>query len=331
VPLLTNPDYRPGPLFGNAHAATTLPTLLRRVALAAPRRVRVGTPDDDFLDLDCWWQGAEPGAAPGAGRPTVVLCHGLEGNARRQYMLGMARAFLRRGWNVAGCNYRGCGGEPNRRPRSYHSGATDDLRAVLQSLDRADRPVRALVGFSLGGNLVLRYLGEDPASVLPGLQAAVAVSTPADLESSERCLRRSGNRLYLRRFLRKLAAKIRVKAALFPGQVDAAPLERVRWLRDFDDLYTAPLHGFRDAAEYYARCSSRPVLPAVRVPTLMISAADDPFLGEACYPRDEASASHALHLEIPACGGHVGFRAPGGEYWSEARASAFVAGHSSQV
>jgi len=318
VPLHPEPDYRPALVYRGAHAATALPTLLRRVALPPARRRRIDTPDGDFLDLDCWWTSD-------AAAPAVVLCHGLEGNAHRQYMLGMARACLVRGWHAVGLNYRGCSGEPNRRPRFYHSGATDDLRAVIAHLRGADVRVGALVGFSLGGNLVLKYLGEDPGAVAPELAAAVAVSAPADLADGELALRRPTNRYYLRRFLRRLGAKIRQKAALFPDVVATADLGRVRWLKDFDDLYTAPLSGFADADDYYRRCSSRPLLPAVAVPTLMLSAADDPFLGPHCYPRGEAAASECLHLEIPARGGHVGFRLAGGEYWSETRACRFIA------
>lgn len=322
MPLIEKSTYRPDWLYRRAHAATILPTLLRRVPAEACARERMSTADGDFIDLDCWWRdGAE---RPGSGHPTVVLCHGLEGNARRQYMLGMARAFGRRGWNVVGYNYRGCSGEPNRQPWSYHSGATGDLREVLEHVQRPDRPVRALVGFSLGGNLILKYLGEDPDRVLPSVAAAVAFSAPVQLEASARELARLGNLAYSRRFLVRLAAKMRAKAALFPDQVDIRRLSEVRTLQDFDELFTAPLSGFAGAADYYRRCSARQFLPGIRVPSLLVNALDDPFLGPECYPHQEARASGSFHLETPRHGGHVGFRAPGGEYWSERRAVEFV-------
>lgn len=325
MPVLESPTYRPGWPYSTAHGATTLPTLLRRVAVRAWQRERVETPDGDFLDLDHWLQ---PDSAERAGEtPTVVLLHGLEGNARRQYMLGMARAFFRQGWNAVNVNYRGCSGEPNRRPFSYHSGATGDLRTVLDHLTRSGRMVRALVGFSLGGNLALKYLGEDPDGVLPTLKAVVAFSAPVDLASGERQLRRRGNCLYRRRFLRKLSVKIRQKAAQFPQEVDPAPLDRIRTLKDFDDVYTAPLSGFAGADDYYHRCSSRQFLPRIGLPSLLVSAADDPFLGPECYPEDEARASRHFHLEIPRHGGHVGFRQAGPQYWSEQRAVRFVSEH----
>jgi predicted alpha/beta-fold hydrolase len=318
MPLLEKTTYFPSWPYGNPHAATALPTLLRRVAMPGPERQRLELPDGDFLDLDCWWQ--EGDAGPG----TVVLLHGLEGSASRQYMLGMARAFGRRGWHVAGVNYRGCSGEPNRLPVAYHSGATADLRAVLDHLDCPERPVRAMVGFSLGGNMLLKYLGEEPDRVLPSLKAAAAFSVPTDLAAGERQLRRRANRAYLRRFLRKLGVKVRQKARLFPEQIDLAPLDRVRWLYDFDDCYTAPWGGFAGADEYYRRCSSRQFLPRIRVPSLLVSAGNDPFLARECYPVEEARASRHFHLEIPDHGGHVGFRQAGGEYWSELRAVQFV-------
>jgi predicted alpha/beta-fold hydrolase len=318
MPLVEKSEYRPGRIHASAHAATTLPTLLRRVPAVPFVRQRLEMDDGDFIDLDCWWTDGQGNGS------TVVLCHGLEGNTGRQYMQGMARAFGKRGWNVVGMNYRGCSGQMNRTPGFYHSGATGDLRAVLEHVDRPDRPVRALVGFSLGGNLILKYLGEDPAATRPNIAAAVAFSVPTDLDDSEVALARTGNWPYRRRFLRKLAAKIRQKAAIFPDQIDPSGLDRVKGLRDFDDLYTAPLNGFRDADEYYLKCSSRQFLPSIQVPSLLISALDDPFLGAKCYPREEARDSACFHLETPARGGHVGFHQAGGEYWSEQRAVEFV-------
>ena len=320
VPLITQDDYRPGWPFGNAHLATTLPTLLRRVPAPAFRRQRIELADGDFLDVDLFRQ-------PQEGAPTAVLCHGLEGNSRRQYMLGMARALIDLGWSVAAMNYRGCSGEPNRRAISYHSGATEDLHAVVTHLDRPGQPVCGLVGFSLGGNLVLKYLGEDPERVPPGIRAAVAFSVPVDLAAGGRQLAQPANGLYQKRFLRKLECKIREKAALFPDQVNPEALSRVRDLRDFDDHYTAPLSGFRDAADYYFRCSSKQFLPRIERPTLLVSAQDDPFLSPECYPVQEAEASSCLHLQMPRHGGHVGFRLAGGLYWSEQRACGFFRTH----
>ncbi len=315
MPLIKSSTYKPGLFFRNNQVATTCPTLFRRVDGVPLVRHRITTPDGDFIDLDCWWQ---------QGKSTVVLCHGLEGNAHRQYMLGMARAFGNQGWNVVGYNYRGCSGEPNLKPYSYHSGATDDLRSVLDFADKPGQPVRALVGFSLGGNLVLKYLGENAPSVLPSIAAAVAFSVPVDLAETTRILQHPRNWAYNRRFLKKLVEKIRMKAADFPEEIDLTKLGSVKTLKDFDNVYTAPLSGFRDADDYYRQCSCGQFLSSIKVPTLLVSALDDPFLGESCYPRQIAAASDFLFLETPAHGGHVGFHSPGKQYWSEKRAVDFI-------
>ena len=278
-------------------------------------RERLETPDGDFIDLD--W------AAPGAGK-VAVLCHGLEGNAHRSYMLGMTRALGAAGWDIAAYNYRGCSGEPNRLLRSYHSGATDDLRFVLDHVLERGYTSLALVGFSLGGNLILKFLGEDPGSVPAAVLGAVAISAPVSLADGSAELARRGNRLYQQRFLRKLRKKIRRKARALPGRIDERHFAHIKTLIDFDDHYTAPLHGFRDAADYYARCSSRQWLGDIRIPTLLVSALNDPFLGKDCYPHAEARESEFFFLDTPEFGGHVGFHARGGRYWSEQRAADFL-------
>jgi len=281
-------------------------------------RERMETPDGDFIDLD--WSRV-------GSRRMAVLCHGLEGNAGRPYMRGMARALNEAGWDVVAYNFRSCSGEPNRLARSYHSGATGDLRLVLDEVLKGGYEQAVLVGFSLGGNLVLKYLGEDPAAVPAPISGAVALSVPIDL--AEVCDRicSPGNRLYHDRFMKKLRNKVKAKAERHPGLIDPSLLAGARTLIDFDDIYTAPLHGFRDGADYYARNSSRQWLADIRVPTLLLSAANDPMLGENCYPREIARQSDHLHLEVPDHGGHVGFHQGGGVYFSEARATEFLEHH----
>ncbi|MDX1530931.1 MAG: alpha/beta fold hydrolase [Rhodothermales bacterium] len=315
MPLLSS-TYTPPRGFSNAHLQTVWAGRLRRVDGVAYERERIGTPDGDFLDLD-WVRG-------GHGRCAVVT-HGLEGSAARPYVRGMARALSRRGWDVCAWNLRGCSGEPNRHLPMYHSGATYDLDTVVQhALGRYDR--LALVGFSLGGNLTLKFLGER--AVDPRVERAVALSVPVDLAASSGALARWTNGVYMLYFLRSLRRKVQQKAARFPDEVETDGLWRIRSFRQFDDRYTAPMHGFDDAADYWARSSSRPFLSEVRTPTLLINAADDPFLAPTCYPEPEARASAAFHLEQPAHGGHVGFVTFGGsgDYWSERRAAAFLAG-----
>jgi predicted alpha/beta-fold hydrolase len=314
LPLLKS-DYRPRGIFRHAHAGTIIPSLLRRVPAFSYVRERMTLADGDFVDLDWSRTGA---------RRVAILCHGLEGSSKRPYVRGMVRALNQAGWDAVAYNFRGCGGEPNRTARAYHSGATDDLAEVVAHVGAAGYDKMALVGFSLGGNLVLRYLGEDPTVVPREMVAGAALSVPVDLDDACRRICSPGNRLYHDRFLRKLKKKVRAKAAVHPGLADVALLAGIGDLRDFDDVYTAPLHGFRDAEDYYRRCSCGPVLGSIGVPALLLTSRDDPMLGDRCYPEDPARASAHFHLEMADHGGHVGFFAPGGVYYSEARVVRFL-------
>ena len=310
-------SYRPPRGFGNGHLQTIFPALFRRVPLVTPHRERIPTPDGDFLDLDWNAENRNPRLA--------ILSHGLEGDSHNTYIQGLARALLRRGWDVLAWNFRGCSGEPNRHLHSYHSGLTDDLRTVVtHAASSYDKLV--LVGFSLGGNMTLKYLSES--DLHPKIAGAVAFSVPCDLASSALQLESLGNRLYMRRFLKSLRGKVRLKMRQFPGQIHDTGLDAMRTFREFDGAYTAPLHGFASADEYWALASCRPTLARIRVPVLLVNALDDPFLPPACYPREEAAASQSFFLETPNHGGHVGFisfRADG-EYWSERRTAEFLAG-----
>jgi predicted alpha/beta-fold hydrolase len=304
------------------------PHLFRRVRGVAYRRERIDTPDGDFLDLD-WSCANGQSVQDGTGR-LAVLAHGLEGDSNRGYVRGMARALNRAGWDAVAWNLRGCGGEPNRTARLYHSGATEDLHAVLGHVASAGRHrSAALVGFSLGGNITLKYLGERGLDFPLPIEGAVAISVPCDLTDSSVRMEADDCRPYMARFLRSLHRKIRLKRHRFPDLLDDTGYRRIRTFREFDDRYTAPLHGFRDADDYWRRCSSRQFLAGLRVPTLLVNARNDPFLAGGCYPVAEAESNPSLFLEMPAGGGHVGFAAFGhdGLYWSEARAVEFLSNH----
>lgn len=316
MPLFSGSTYVPPPLLRGPHCQTIYAGRFRRVAGPRYDRIRLDTPDDDFLDVDR--------ALVGASR-VAVLSHGLEGNSGRGYVRGMARALNAAGWDVLAWNYRTCGGTLNRRLRAYHSGATDDLDVVVRYALAQGYRTLALVGFSLGGNLTLKYVGERGAGLPGAVAAAVAFSTPCDLAAGAAELAKPKNRLYRWAFLRSLRAKARLKAARHPGCVDVRRLAEVRTLYDFDDGFTAPIHGFRDADDYYRRCSALRFLDGIRIPTLLVNAADDPFLAGACYPVAVARRHRYLTLEVPAHGGHVGFVRFGPTYWSEARAVAFLA------
>ncbi len=320
MPLATS-TYTPPPLLDGGHRQTLYASLVRRVAFSYDRRERLATPDDDFLDLD-WSE------APGADAQRVaVLTHGLEGSARRGYMRGMARAFVRRGWDVCALNLRGCSGAPNRRVATYHSGKTDDLALVVDHVLAQGYTTLALVGFSLGGNLTLKYLGERGPQVDDRIRGAVALSAPIDLSAAATQIDRWANWHYTQYFLRSLRQKMRTKARQHPSRVSARHLRRIHSLRGFDDAYTAPLHGFDGAEDYYRRASSKPLLPDLAVPTLLLNAANDPFLPPSCYPHPLARRHEPLTLEVPTSGGHVGFVSfnADGEYWSESRTTSFLA------
>jgi predicted alpha/beta-fold hydrolase len=315
MPVLRS-QFDPPWLLRNAHLQTVLPTITRRQTHVAYRRERLELPDGDFLDLD--WLTA-------ASAQVAILSHGLEGSSREATVSGMASALHQNGWNVLAWNYRGCSGELNRLPRLYHSGETTDLALIVEHAARRFSRL-ALIGFSLGGNLVLKYLGEAPPH--QAVACAAALSAPIDLASSVRALdRRLANRIYLRRLIAGLIRKVRVKAMLFPELIDAHQARGIHGFEDFDSRFTAPVHGFRDAADYWAQCSSRQFLPAIMVPTLILSARDDPFLTLDCFPFAEAEGSTRVFLEAPGTGGHLGFFHSLGSTstWAERRVVEFLA------
>jgi predicted alpha/beta-fold hydrolase len=254
-----------------------------------------------------------------SGKRVVVLLHGLEGDTKRPYMLGSARALSNAGFDVCAVNMRGCSGMPNRLYRSYHSGATDDLMSVLAYLDNTRNYDQVfLKGFSLGANLILKYLGDHPEAN-ERITAAVAVSAPCDLHDCLVQLSMPKNRIYSNRFLLSLRAKLKIKQSLYPELLSDDLIERVKTLKDFDDIYTSKAHGFIDAMDYYRNCSSLPVLPSITVPTLLLNAKNDSFLGENCYPHQIGQSNSALFFEPPEFGGHVGFYLRGNLYYNESR------------
>ncbi|WP_436487093.1 YheT family hydrolase [Chitinophaga sp. ARDCPP14] len=317
MPVLHNSDYQAPFLLQNRHMLTIYPSLFRSIRPAAYRRERIATPDADFLDLDFSEKGNER---------IVVILHGLEGNATRKYVLGMVHIFNGAGFDTVSMNFRGCSGEPNKNLRFYHSGETEDLHTVIQYLVSLKKyKAIHLVGFSLGGNVTLKYLGERGASLDSAIKSAVAISVPCDLKSGSAELEKRHNIIYMQRFIRDLGEKLRLKELQFPGSISLDRYADIRSFRQFDDRYTAPMHGFKDALTYWEQCSSRPLLSSIRIPVLVINAKDDPFLGKECYPYEIAADSPYLFLETPHQGGHVGFVKFGEDfYWSEKRALAFI-------
>jgi uncharacterized protein len=297
---------------------------MRRSVPLATRMERWSTPDDDFLDL-------RRIDAP-AGSPRLLILHGLEGTVRSHYAGGLLHEAQQRGWAADLLIFRSCGDEPNRALRLYHSGETSDLDFVVHRL-LADDPARPLfiAGVSLGGNVLLKWLGEQGDGAPRQLLGAAAVSVPFDLARGSRHLDRGFSRLYQAHFLRSLKRKALEKSTRFPEAIRPEVVLRPRTLYDFDDLVTAPVHGFRDADDYYTRSSSLPYLARIRVRTLLLSARDDPFLPSEVLDevRDIARENPALHLEFVERGGHVGFIAGSLPwrpfYYAEWRVAEFLA------
>jgi hypothetical protein len=307
-----------------AHAQTIAGRALRPLDLLPLERERLDTPDGDFVDLDF---APEPSLAA-RNRPIALLLHGLEGSARRGYAYITYRELARVGIRGIGLNFRSCSGEPNRMPRFYHSGDTDDLRHVVSVLRArfGDRPLGA-IGFSLGGNALLKYLGEEGEAA--GIAAAVAISVPYDLDAGERHLAADPvSRVYVRHFLKSLQLKATQKEAALRERCDYDAIHRARSFREFDHAATAPLHGFDSAEDYYARSSSRGFLHRVRRPTLLIHALDDPFLPITALPHEAVRANPLLETAWTPHGGHVGFiggtpRRP--DFWAERQAARYLA------
>jgi predicted alpha/beta-fold hydrolase len=280
-----------------------LQTIYGAVFASAPkiqfRRERWDTPDGDFVDVD--FVDGPPGS------PWVQLFHGLEGSSASPYSRTLMDRVKRRGWRGSVMNFRGRSGEMNRLPRAYHSGDSDEVDWVLRRLKMAagDAPLYAS-GVSLGGNALAKWLGERGEEARLVVERAAVVSAPVDLMAAGEALARGFARMYSRHFLGSLKKVALAKLERFPGIFDGNALKRASTLRDFDNLVTAPLHGFRDTDDYWTRASSKPWLTAIRVPTLLINARDDPFLPESALPT-EREVSAAVKLEFPAQGGHVGF------------------------
>jgi predicted alpha/beta-fold hydrolase len=314
--MLQPTPYRPPSLLFNAHLQTIYPSLFRKINVSWHRE-RIGTPDNDFLDLD-WLKHNS--------NKLVLISHGLEGNSRRAYVNGMALHFYKNGYDVLAWNYRGCSEEMNRQLRFYHSGATDDLDHVVTHCASLPYDEIYLIGFSLGGNLTLKYLGEKRNDMVRKIKKAVTFSVPLNLHASCIEISRPSNWIYSQRFLRSLKKKITEKATSYPQQLDVARLASIKTLLEFDDQFTAPLHGFRDAVDYYTRCSSIHFLKFIQLPTLIVNAWNDPFLSKECFPVNELKSHPKIILEPTAEGGHCGFASfkQNGVYWSEERALNFI-------
>lgn len=311
------PRWASGP-----HAQTLLARLLRPGPDDSYRRERFETPDGDFLDVD--W-----GAEPAADAPLVLILHGLEGSSERRYVRNLGRELSRRGIRPVAMNFRGCSGETNRALRFYHSGETSDPSWLVERI-RERHPGRRLgvIGFSLGGNITLKMLGERADGGAGLVDAAAVMSVPYDLEAGCALLEESiMGRVYSEYFLRSLRLKVEGKKDALAPHIDLEAASKASTIRAFDDLVTAPINGFADASEYYARCSSNQFLEGIGVPTLLLHALDDPFLPPESIPRREIAGNPRLEFLLHDRGGHVGFlegspRAP--RFWGDEMCAFFL-------
>lgn len=322
MPVLES-SFSPSALVRAASIQTIMPSLARRLPDPGFRREILELPDGDFLELD--WLTRDSSRL-------AILSHGLEGSTASSYLRGMAQALSAAGYDVLAWNMRGCGTDRNRLKTWYHSGQSSDLRHVIEKALSCHKGSIALVGFSVGGNITLKLLGEEGAGISSQIRAAVVISVPMDLAGSAEQLADPRNAIYMAYLLKPLRARILEKAASFPGEFDTSGLDAIRTFRDFDSRFTAPMHGFASVDEYWERSSSCHYISANTVPTLAVSAADDPFLSPGCFPSEFAQASKLFSLEVPKHGGHVGFFTGFSLKlsWAEQRAISFLEPHFAQ-
>ncbi|NBA88577.1 alpha/beta fold hydrolase [Emticicia sp. CRIBPO] len=284
----------------NGHMQTIYPSLFRKVKVHYTRE-RITLPDGDFLTLD-WISNNS--------RKLVIVTHGLEGDSGRHYVTGMIRKFTENGYDGLGWNCRSCGGEINLLPRFYHHGDAEDLRYVVQyAIDKNKYEEVVLVGFSMGGSLTLRLAAEKPDLLPKEVKKVVTASVPLDLPTSVVELNKPGKRFYMERFLKKLGKKIEIKSSMFPNHpiLNVEGYSKIKNFDEFDTRYTAPLHGYVDAKDFYAKASVKPILKNIRIPALIVQSANDPFLSPPCLNLGDAESNSNLKLVILKEGGHVGF------------------------
>ena len=308
--------YKP-PFFVKKGFVSTVYSGLVRMVTLQQERERITLTDGDFLDLDWSYSNQK-------SNKLIILLHGLEGHAQRPYVTGAAKLFNNNHMDAVCVNFRGCSGEDNLLYRSYHSGATEDLEAVINHaiLNKKYSEIY-LKGISLGGNIVLKYLGER-ALVPTEIKAAVAISVPCHLSGSAKELHTFKNVLFHERFKKYLVDRLKIKQKRFTEELSIKEIESIKTLYDFDNVYTSRAHGFKNAGDYYEKCSCLQFLPQIKTPSLIINALNDSFLSAECYPVKEAKNNQNLYLEMPNHGGHVGFIDKKNIYYNEKRALEFV-------
>lgn len=316
MPIIDETGYKAPYFLSNAHLGTIVPNLLRFTFGIRYERQRLFTADGDFVDID--WSVV-------GGSKLVILSHGLESSSRAPYIMGMVKHFNRLGYDTVAWNFRSCSGEVNLTVPFYHPGQTWDLQQVIDTATARGYKEIYMAGFSLGGAITLRYLGEKGDALQPEIKRAVVFSVPTDLSASAHHLSEGNQAMYGRAFLFKYRRKMILKAKKMPDNYDLSAWDNIHTLIDFDEAFNVPWHGHADAEAFYEATTPKHLLTRITIPTLIVNAMNDPFLPPACYPWDAASAIPNLYLEVPELGGHVGFMTLSwkGISWSESRAQAF--------
>lgn len=310
-------SYRPIFPFTHPKFSTGYPFYFRPKGKDLYQRKRITMPDGDFLDLDLIQY---------QNRELAILCHGLEGDTGSKYLRRLAEHLVTDHYDVVAINFRSCSGEMNLAKRLYHSGETSDVNHVI-SLFENDYDTIHLIGFSLGGNVVLKLAGENPNGISSKVTSVQGISVPIHLASAAQEIVKPHNHIFEKRFVKDLSHKAMLKNQQYPGLFDMKKVAQLKNLLELDDLLTAPLHGFKDGQDYYAKSSSKQFLTKLKIPTQIINAINDPFLSEECYPYEEAEKMQNIKLLTPKHGGHVGFARPGRKYyWHELRILEFLKG-----
>lgn len=300
MPIVKSKYHKRPPYFINGHFETIIPSLFFKVDLPPYERERLELEDGDFLDLDWVKKG---------NKRLIILSHGLEGSSDRHYMVRQVEYFSSKGWDILAWNNRSCSGEMNRLPRFYHHGATEDIAAVIDRALKDDYEELVLVGFSMGGGMQQKYLGERKPDAR--IKGAISFSVPCNVKDSADQIKQGTSKIYENRFVTKLKEKVLEKAGQIEMPIDIEALKKVKTFREFDREFTLKIHTeYKDADDFYARITSDQYLPNIEVPLLIVNAKNDPMLGEKCYPVALAEKKSNIYLEMPDKGGHVGFILP---------------------
>ena len=312
--LIHTSSYEPAAAFKSKHFNTIYRTLFHKIDMGFQRE-RMETSDGDFMDIDFSTVGS---------KSLVIIIHGLEGSSQSKYVTALSQISNEEGYDVAAVNLRGCSGETNRLLYSYHSGKTNDLAEILDYLEgKKDYDSYHIVGYSLGGNLLLKYMGESRSDYSSKLQGAVGVSVPCDLKGSSEAIAKFWNMVYMQRFLISLKKKTKIKLEQFPeNDLKKEAILNSKNFLDFDNYFTAPVNGFKDANDYWKRNSCNQFLEDIKIPSLLVTSSDDPFLSDSCIPVKQAKNNKFFHLEVTKYGGHVGYNSNfdnGSGFWLERR------------